>query len=123
MKDTIRLKQSNKAALEATGYNDANEAIASLVSEKEKLESQLRILMSQSSTKATSQSATWSDEMGLWQPDEAYWARLRDEVGTVIRPPTKAAFFTASAPIKTIGKIEPEERLEEPVGRQGRDVR
>jgi hypothetical protein len=123
MKDTIRLKQSNKAALEATGYNDANEALAAVFKERDSLKDQLKVKLTLQSAAKELQNATCVDETPPWRPDAAFWAQFRDEVSSVIRPPTKAAFFTASTPIKTIGKIDPEERLQEPIGKQGRDLR
>jgi hypothetical protein len=106
MKDTIRLKQSNKAGLEALGYHDANEAIAHLLESRHPPVQMLQ--------KAT-------HDCNGWKPDEAYWARFRDEVREAVKPPKLPGLVPAST-LKTIGKIEPGERLEEPVGRQGRAV-
>lgn len=54
--------------------------------------------------------------------DEIFWKRMED----LIRPRGNG-FVTASklpvTPVKTYGKIDESEKLMEPVGRQGRDVR
>jgi len=132
MKDTIRLKQSVKAGLEATGYHDANEAIASLLQNvtspvtncNKDMDTLMKTVAVQKETIASLMSSLSKiDERG--NHDEAYWARFRDEVREAMKAPVILRTYPGLVPastLKTIGKIEPGERLEEPVGRQGRFI-
>jgi len=51
--------------------------------------------------------------------DDAYWKRMKDIVSCKDTVPK----IIPASQLRTIGKIEEDERLEEPIGRQGREVK
>jgi hypothetical protein len=59
----------------------------------------------------------------VYPHDEAYWARLRDEVRESVKPPKPKQQIVPASTLKTIGKIDPEEMLQEPIGKQGREIK
>ena len=74
-------------------------------------------------TQMPPKSVTQPSPTQAYPHDEAYWARFADEVRAAIKPKPAREIIVPASTLKTIGKIGPEERLEEPIGKQGRDLR
>lgn len=126
MKDTIRLSRTNKNNLEVFA-DDGNVAISNVLG---KYAQALMKIASLEKTIETLQKATSVSQKATspvaqcngWKPDPAFWAQFRDEVRAANHPCKPPNEFVQASTLKTIGKIDPSEKLEEPIGRQGRKL-
>ena len=107
MKDTLRLKTTSKTILEKYD-SDANRAIQVMESEIMRLSTKVETL-----------------KTSTWKPDQPYWEQMSQVVTSCYKPSQVATVFqkASEVPTRTIGKIDESERLQEPVGKQGREIR
>jgi len=108
MKDVIRLSNQTKATLKPFSENP-NHAVSVMMSMIRGLE---RDIQGQNRIIEELQKALQSVTISNCKPQQEGFHKSSEPYVT-----------KSNVPIKTFGKINPEEQLQEPIGRQGRDVR
>ena len=128
MKEVLRLTKPLVEILEPYNVDDAGKAIKAMQvyidyqrKEIEKLQSVADALQ-KSIPKQPVYGVLTDAERNASNPfNEEYWKKMEALIRKCNGKPSPE--FQKASQIKTIGKIDPDEQLEEPMGRQGREVR